>query len=148
MNRMQKMAWAFVISTSVGMVVSLIAVGVFYFYYLVGMPRALIGFCFMGLTGLGGLAPLFIKKDEGAVTADERDVLFQRRAAMAGFATAYLVFGAACMIPFFVLGPNATVAVTWLPMIYMGAGISHYFVYSLTILGQYGWTNRGGKEDE
>jgi hypothetical protein len=25
----------------------------------------------------------------------------------------------------------------------MGAGISHYFIYSVAILCQYGWTSRG-----
>lgn len=144
MNRMQKIAWAFVISTSGAVVVSLVAVGVLYHY--VGMPGALYGFSFMGLTGLGGLAPLLFKKDEGPVVADKRDRLFQRRAAIAGFATAYLVMGAACMIPFFVLGPNAVVSVTWLPMIFMAAGICHCFVYAVTILNQYGWTGKGEQE--
>ena len=145
MNRVQKIAWALVISTSGALAVSLIAVGVLYHY--VGMPRALLGFCMMGLAGLGGLAPVLIKKDEGPVAADERDQLFQRRAAIAGFATAYLVFGAACMIPFFALGPSARISVTWLPTIFMGAGISHFFVYSLAILSQYGWTwaDKGGQ---
>jgi len=120
--------------------VSLVAVGILTWY--VGMPRALLGFCFMGLSGLGGLAPLVFKKDPGAARVDERDELFHRRAAIAGFATAYLVFGAASMIPFIVLGPQAMVPVRWLPAIYMGAGLSHYFVHSLTILSQYGWTSK------
>ena len=144
MNRVQKIAWALVISTSGALGVSLITVGVLYHY--VGMPKALLGFCMMGLSGLGGLAPVLIKKDKGPVAADERDQLFQRRAAIAGFATAYMVFGAACMIPFFVLGPSARIAVTWLPTIFMGAGISHFFVYSLVILSQYGWNGRGEQQ--
>jgi len=134
----------FVISTSAALVISLVAVGILYQY--VGMPRALIGFSFMGITGLGGLAPLLFRKDEGSVAADERDQLFQRRAAIAGFATAYMVFGGACMIPFFILGPAAVISVTWLPMIFMGAGISHYFIYAVTILSQYGWSGKGGQE--
>lgn len=142
MNRIQKISWVFVISISAAFVVSLAAVGIRYHY--VGMPKALIGFSFMGLAGLGGLAPLLIKKDPGPVVADERDKLFQRRAAIAGFATAYLVFGAACMIPFSVLGPKAMIRVTWLPMIFMGAGLCHYFMYSVAILAQYG---RGGKDE-
>lgn len=141
MNRVQKIAWVFVTSITVAFVISLMAVGVAYYY--VGMPKALYGFCLMGLAGLAGLAPLLVKKDEGPVQADERDVSIQKRAARAGFATAYLVFGAACMIPFFVLGPNAKVGVTWLPTIYMGAGFSHFFVYSFAILSQYGWASNG-----
>jgi hypothetical protein len=141
MNRMQKIAWAFVVSISVALVASLVAVAILYHY--VGMPKALLGFCLMGLFGLAGLAPLLVRKDNAPVETDERDLLFQRRAAIAGFATAYLVFGAACMIPFFVLGPNAKVSIAWLPTIFMGAGISHYFIYSVAILCQYGWTSRG-----
>lgn len=140
MNRAQKIAWAFVISISVATVVSLVAVGVLNLY--VGMPRALLGFSFMGLSGFAGLAPLLLKKDEGPVAVDERDVVIHRRAAIAGFATAYLVFGAACMLPFFVLGPKAMVSVRWLPTVFMGAGLSHYLVHSLTILSQYGWTSK------
>jgi hypothetical protein len=140
MNRAQKIAWAFVISTSTATSASLVAVGILSLY--VGMPRALLGFCFMGLSGLGGLAPLLIKKDETPLVVDERDDLFHRRAAFAGFATAYLVFGAASLIPFFILGPRAMVPVRWLPMIFMGAGLSNLLVYSLTILSQYGWTSK------
>jgi hypothetical protein len=140
MNRTQKIAWAFVVTTSAATVASLVAVGILSLY--VGMPRALLGFCFMGLSGLGGLAPLIIKKDEGPVVTDERDDLFRRRAAFAGFATAYLVFGAASLIPFFILGPRAMVPVRWLPMIFMGAGLSNFLIYSLTILSQYGWHSR------
>jgi hypothetical protein len=144
MNRVQKIAWAFVVSISAAFVVSLAAVGVLYSY--VGMPKALIGFSFMGLTGLGGLAPLAVKKDEGPVVIDERDRLFQKRAATAGFATAYMVMGAACMIPFFVLGPYAAISVIWLPVVFMAAGISHYFIYAVAILNQYGWTSKGEQE--
>ena len=140
MNRAQKIAWVFVVTLSGALVLSLVAVGVLYFY--VGMPRALLGFSFMGLSGLAGLAPLICKKDPGAVPADERDQLFHRRAAIAGFATTYLLFGAACMIPFFLLGPKAMISVKWLPAIYMGAGLAHYLVHSLTILSQYGWTSK------
>jgi len=136
-NRAQKIAWAVVIIISTALAASLLAVGILTWY--VGMPRALLGFCFMSLSGFGGLAPLVFKKDPGAAHVDERDELFHRRAAIAGFATAYLVFGAACMIPFVVLGHRAMVPVRWLPAIFMGAALSHYFVYSLTILSQYGW---------
>ncbi len=144
MNRIQKIAWMFVISTSAALVISLVAVGILYQY--AGMPRALIGFSFMGLTGLGGLAPLLFRKEQGSVVADERDQLFQRRAAIAGFTTAYMIFGAACMIPFFVFGPDFMISVKWLPMIFMGAGISHYFIYAVTILSQYGWSGKGEQQ--
>jgi hypothetical protein len=49
------------------------------------------------------------------------------------------------MIPFFVLGPEADVSVTWLPQILIGAGLSNAFVYSVVILEQYGWREKGEK---
>jgi hypothetical protein len=49
------------------------------------------------------------------------------------------------MIPFFVLGPKANIPVTWLPMIFGGAGLSHFFAHSVAILVQYGWGGKGEK---
>ena len=141
MSRAQKMALLMVITTSFGFILSCIAIAILYLKF--GMPKALAGLGFLGIAGFGGLGPLIFKKDKGKVTFDERDRLIQRRAALAGFAAAYLVAGLACMIPFFVLGPKANVSVIWLPMIFMGAGISHFFVHSVVILVQYG---RGGKK--
>ena len=132
-----------VITTLSAFLLSCIAVAILYFK--VGMPRALLGFLLMCLSGLAGLSPLIFKKDKGKVIFDERDRLVKERAGLGGFTAAYLFVGMACMIPFFVLGPEANVSVTWLPQIFIGAGISHAFVYSVVILEQYGWR---GKNDE
>jgi hypothetical protein len=113
-------------------------------YLKLGLPKASAGVAFMGISGLAGFAGLIYKKDEDQVVCDERDVEINRRAALAGFGTAYLVMGLACMLPFFVLGPNGTLSVQWLPMIFMGAGLSHYLVYSIAILEQYG---KGANDD-
>ena len=141
MNRAQKMAWLFVITISVAVLLAGGAVGIL--YLKLGLPKALAGLGFLGIAGFGGLGPLIFKKDKGKVTFDERDGLIQRRAALAGFTAAYLVVGLGCMIPFFVLGPEANVTVKWLPMIFAGAVLSHFFMHSVVILIQYG---RGGKE--
>lgn len=139
MNRAQKIAWSVVVCTGAAFVVSLVAVAVAYRY--VGMPKALLGFSFMGLTGVAGLAPLVFRHEQGPVAADERDQLIRRRAALAGFAAAYLFVGTACMAPFFALGPEARISLVWLPQIFIGAGIANFFVHSIAILSQYG---RGG----
>ena len=143
MNRAQKMAWLFVITISVAVLLAGGVVGIL--YVKLGTPKALAGLGFLGIAGFGGLGPLIFKKDKGAVTCDERDKLINRRAALAGFGAAYMVVGLVCMIPFFVLGPKANISVTWLPMIFMGAGITHFFAHSVAILIQYGW---GGKKNE
>jgi len=143
MNRAQKIAWSLVITISLGAIVSGIAVAIL--YVKIGMPKALLGFSFMGIAGLGGFSPLIFKKDKGKVTFDERDRLIKRNAALAGFGASYLFVGAACMIPFSVLGPKATVSVTWLPHIFGGAALSVFFVTSVAVLIQYGWK---GKDNE
>jgi len=87
---------------------------------------------------------LIFRKDKGKVEFDERDHVINQRAALAGFGAAYMVVGLVCMIPFFVLGPKANVSVTWLPMIFVGAGLSSFFAHSVAILIQYG--RRGERE--
>jgi len=125
------------------MIAGCVAFGVLYF--TVGMPKAAAGFGFVGIAGLGGLAPLLIKKDKGSVTFDERDRLIKRRAALAGFGTSYLFVGLACMLPFFILGPKASISVGWLPEIFGGAALILFFVHSVAILVQYGWGGKGEK---
>lgn len=141
MKRIQKIAWSLVITISVGFILSCIAIGVL--YVKLGMPKALAGFAFMGIAGLGGFSPLIFGKDKGKVTFDERDKLIKRRAALAGFAASYLFVGLACMIPFSVLGPRASISVCWLPNIFAGTALGPFFVTSVAILVQYGW--RGEK---
>ena len=143
MNRAQKMALTMVITILSAFLLSCIAVAILYFK--VGMPRALLGFLLMCLSGLAGFSPLIFKKDKGKVILDERDRLIKERAGLGGFTAAFLFVGMVCMIPFFVLGPDRAISVTWLPNIFIGAGISHAFVYSVVILEQYGW---GGKDGE
>jgi hypothetical protein len=117
MNRIQKMAWWMVIWISAGAILAAIAVAVSYF--IIGMPWSIAraGLAFVGIAGFGGLAPLIFKKDKGKVTCDERDLLINNRAAVAGFCAAFLVTGLGCMLPFSMLGPEATISVTWLPNI-------------------------------
>ncbi len=143
MNKMQKAAWWMVVWISIGVVSAVIAIVVSYFK--VGMPKALAGIGFLGIAGLGGLGVLIFGKDKGKVTCDERDRLINSRAAVAGFGAAYLITGFACMLPFSILGPEATISITWLPMIFVAAGLTSFFVHSLAILVQYGWRGRDGK---
>ena len=145
MNRIQKMAWWMAAWISAGVILAVIAVAVLYF--IVGMPWSIAraGLGFIGIAGFGGLASLIFKKDPGKVTCDERDRLINNRAAAAAFASAYLVTGLACMLPFFILGPAATISVTWLPSIFMAAGLTAFFVHSVTILVQYGWRAKGNE---
>jgi len=143
MNRMQKIAWLFVVTISLSVIFSIAAT--ILLYAKLGMPKAQAGLAFLAIAGLGGLGPLVFKKDKGSVTCDERDKQIKRRAALASFGASYLIVGAACMIPFFILGPKASISVTWLPNIFGVAAICAFFTHSVAILVQYG---RGGRNDE
>ena len=114
-------------------------------YNKYGMPKATAGLGFLGIAGIAGAGPAVFRKDSSKYVPDERDQLISKNSATAGFATAYAVTGFACMLPLEFLGIKATIEVTWLPMIFMAAGLSHFFAYSVAILIQYG---RGGKENE
>jgi Predicted membrane protein (DUF2178) len=145
MNRIQKMAWWMAIWISAGVILAAIAVTVLFF--VIGLPWSIAraGLAFLGIAGVGGLAPFIFKKDKGKVTCDERDRLINSQAAKAAFASAYFMTGLACMLPFFVLGPAATISVEWLPNIWMAAGFTAFLVHSIAILIQYGWR---AKENE
>jgi hypothetical protein len=143
MNRAQKIAWLMVIMISLAVLVAGVAVGIL--YVKLGMPLALAGLGFLGIAGFGGLGPLIFRKDDGSVTYDERDRLIHSRAALAGFGAAYMVVGLACMVPFFVLGPSNSISIIWLPMVFGGAGLSHFFAHSVAVLVQYGWGGKGEK---
>ena len=143
MNRIQKMAWWMAIWILAGVILAAIAVAVLFF--VIGMPWSIAraGLGFIGIAGFGGLASLIFKKDPGKVTCDERDRLINSRAAVAGFCAAFLVTGLGCMLPFSILGAEATIPVTWLPNIFGSAGFAVFLVHSIAILVQYGW--RGEK---
>lgn len=142
MNRMQKIAWFFVITISIAVASTLLATIIL--YVKIGWPRALVGLAFMGLVGLGGLSSLIFPRRKDEAVPDERDHLIKKNAAMTGFVAAFLVCCLACMIPFFVLGPGGSISVRWLPLIWGSVFITAFFAQSVAILVQYG---RGTKDD-
>ncbi len=142
MNRTYRIARFTVIVIAISCLLS--GVACLILYLKMGFPKASAGLAFMSILSLLGFTPLMYKEDRGKVVCDERDAEINRRAALAGFGTAYLVTGLACMLPFFVLGPKGSISVQCLPMIFMGAGICHGLSYSIAILTQYG---KGGGDD-
>jgi hypothetical protein len=135
MNRIQKMSWLTVITQGTAFLSAAIAVTIL--YYLFGFPIATSGFGFLGIAGIGGLGPIIFKKDPGAVMC-ERDRAINSTAAKAGFGASYGIFGLLCMGIWFVKGPNAVIDVGVLPIIWMLAGLTCFFVHALTILILYG----------
>jgi len=144
MKRIQKTAWICVICMLLAIVVALTILVI---HFLTGAPDiifAVIIPCCMG-PALAVEMSLFVPIDKGKVVQDERDIMIRKNAATAGFVGAFLFTCAACMIPFFVLGPDALIEVKWLPQIWIGTFISQFFFYSLAIVAEYGF---GGKENE
>jgi hypothetical protein len=143
MNREQKMAWVCVIFMSLAITA---AFTVLLIHFLVGTPKALYAVVFPCVGApLSGLICLFIPKDKGKVTRDERDLMIRKNAAHAGFIGAFLFTCVACMTPFFVLGPDAAISVKWLPQIWIGTFVAQFFFYSLTIIVDYGRAGKGEK---
>ncbi|MDH4238163.1 MAG: hypothetical protein OEW48_01235 [Phycisphaerae bacterium] len=143
MNREQKIALLMIIAISAGVVAGCVVFGILYF--IVGIPGSLAGFAFIGIGGLGGLGSLIFKKDKGKITFDERDKLIKEKAKLAGFTASFLFAGLGCMIPFFILGPKASISVIWLPNIWCGTFLTAFFVHSVAIMVQYGRTGKGEK---
>ncbi|MFH1615879.1 MAG: DUF2178 domain-containing protein [Planctomycetota bacterium] len=140
MKRIQKIAMFIFVVFTCAFILTAIAIAVAYAKF--GFPGAWGGLGFMGIAGIGGLAQLFFKKDPEKVEYDERDHYIQKRAALTGFALAYLVVGLATMLPFTILGPNAPITTNWLPLIFGAAGLTNFYAWSIAILTLYGWRNK------
>lgn len=142
MNCAQKTAWftLIVVSLAVGLSIVTFAVGFFVF----GVPahRAAAGFGFMGIVGLIGLTPILFRKSEGKVPYDERDTAIQRRAVCAAYGIFWVLFVAAAMVPWFLLGPQGAITVNYLPWMVFGGMSVVMLVQAVVTLAQYGWTNK------
>ena len=145
MNRIQKMAWWMAICISAGVIPAAIAIAILHFTN--GMPwsTARVGLKFLGIAGFGGLGPLIFKKDPDKATCDERERFIYIKANLAGLVAACLITGLACMLPFFIMGPDAMISVGRLPDIFLAVTFTFFFIQSVAILVQYG---RGGSHNE
>jgi len=145
MNRAQKIARFSLIVVLIALTLSAIATGVLYF--VVGLPirRALGGFAFISVVGLCGLSPVLFRKEKGQVEFDERDLLIHKKASLAAYSIFWLLFVAACMVPFFILGPKGTISVKYLPAMVFGGMVTVMLVQSIVTLEEYGWRGKGEK---
>ena len=142
MNRAQRIAWftLIVLALALGLSAAAFCVG----YFILGVPanRAAAGFGFMGIMGFLGLTPALFKKSNKRVQCDERDLMIQRNASIAAYATFWVLFVAAAMVPWFVTGPNGTITVNYLPWMVFGGMFVVMLVQALVTLQQYGWTSQ------
>ena len=141
MNREQKLALWFLVSTVIGLAATAITVCLLYLKF--GMPKAMAGLGMISTAWLGGFAWFFVRKDKGKVTFDERDAMIKKSANQVGFIAAFVFACLACMTPMVVLGSGASIKVGLLPMIWFGAMLTQAFFYSIAILVGYGRRDKG-----
>ena len=143
MNREQKRAWAIVISMSLA---ALLGAAALVSRHLEFDTPTIVLFVAAGvIQGAGVVAALRFKPDKGAVTSDERDKQIEKNAHLAGFGAVYLFVIVASFAPIGILGEKASVPVTWLPLLLVGAGLCQAYTMCVATLVQYG---RGGNDHE
>jgi hypothetical protein len=139
MNRIQKMAWFTLAMLVLAAGLSVAAFSVAHFIFGLPANRAVGGFGFIGIMGFSGLAPLLFRKDKDHVQLDERDLLIMRKAMIAAYSVFWLLFVAAAMVPWFIIGPNGKFTVNYLPWMVFGGMFVVMLVQSLVTLSEYGW---------
>ncbi|HIJ70509.1 MAG TPA: hypothetical protein HPP87_04000 [Planctomycetes bacterium] len=143
MNRWQKIAWYNVFVIIFTFILTGLCVGVLTIKH--GMPKALSGLGMLGMLGLLGLSGFIFKKKKHNVEFDERDRLIFYRSIQITFAIFWPLFTAACMIPWFIIGPNNLIPINVLPLMLVAIAISLIAAQSIAVLVQYG---RGEKDGQ
>ncbi len=143
MNRTQKMAWFTLIMLALAAGLSSAAFSVAYFIFDLPANRAAGGFGFIGIMGFVGLAPLIFKKDKSRVQTDERDLLIKQKAMLAAYSVFWVLFVAAAMVPWFIIGPDGSITVNYLPWMVFGGMFVVMLVQSIVFLEQYGLKSKG-----
>jgi archaellum biogenesis protein FlaJ (TadC family) len=143
MNSEQKRAWAIVLSMSLAAVLCVAALVLRHFE--LRLPAILLFVAAAVVQGAGVVVCFRIKPDPGAVTSDERDKQIEKNAYLAGFGAVYLFVIVASFAPIGILGEKASIPVTWLPFLLVGAGLCQAYAMCVATLVQYG---RGGNSHE
>ena len=143
MNRWQKIAWYNLIVVSVTFSITAAVVGILAVKY--GMPKALSGLGFLGTLGLLGLSGIIFRNKKNQIDYDERDKLIFYRSIQITCAVFWPLFTAACMIPWFIVGPKSSIPSNTLPLMLGAIGITLILLQSLATLVQYGREPKGEK---
>jgi hypothetical protein len=85
------------------------------------------------------------KQSPAEVDSDERDNLIKYRAVVACFVSVWVLLAAATAIPQFVVGEKAAIPVWLLSFVNLGVLFLAMLVYSVAVLIQYGWGQKGEK---
>lgn len=142
MNRQQKIAWFSLIVIALALVLSVTTFSIGFFILDVPARKASAAFAFMGITGLIGLTPFLFKKDKGKVELDERDLQITRNAMLAAYSAFWVLFVAAAMVPWFIIGPGGSITVNYLPWMVFGGMFVVMLIQSIVYLEEYGWRDK------
>ena len=84
------------------------------------------------------------KQSPDEVGSDERDKLIQKRAVLASFISVWILLFAVSVIPQFIFGPDATIAVWSLTLVNITVFVAAGLVYCVAVLVQYRQEKNGG----
>jgi len=93
----------------------------------------------------GGVALVHWKRRPSGVDFDERDNSVRKNAVLAAFVGLWILLFAASIIPTFVAGDAGSIPVCLLPIINIGVFLVVMLIYSVAILAQYNWGDKGEK---
>ena len=143
MNREQKRALAILISMSLTIILAIAAVtmGILHVHWL----GILLLLSVVAVSCAGAVAFFRLRPNQGTVMFDERDKEIHKNASLTSFGIAYLFLMVASFAPAFIVGEKASIPVTWLPWMFVGAGLCHAYAFFVSILIQYG---RGGTDEQ
>ncbi|MCP4609163.1 MAG: hypothetical protein GY845_10670 [Planctomycetes bacterium] len=145
MNKWQKQARFTLIVTGLALVLSLTTVEILRFVFDFNWHRATAGFAFMALMALSRVDPTMFRIKSKKPPLDERDLLIKRKAMVTAYWGFWPIFVLMAMAPFYVYGPDGKVPVTYLCwMVFVGMFVV-MTLYSIAILNEYGWSDKGEK---
>jgi hypothetical protein len=129
MSQLQKYAWFNLAVFGLAVVVYL---------SLVPIMGPIPAFCAFGVCGLWGFGPAIVRRNRpGKIVWDERENAIWLKSGRIAFATFWVVFVIAAMIPWFILGPKGTISVNALPgYVFLGMG-TIWVTQSLAVIIQY-----------
>lgn len=93
----------------------------------------------------GGAVFVHFRRRASEVNNDERDIYVKKNAVFVSFISLWILLFTASLIPGFIAGDEGSIPVPLLPIINMGVFLIAMLVYSISILVQYNWGNKGEK---
>jgi uncharacterized Tic20 family protein len=130
MNLQERIAWFNLAVMALALAVFLVLIP------FLGLFRATGGF---GILGLWGLSPLLAWRKRGTreVIDDERDRAINAKAMLIAYTAFWMFFVSACMVPFFLFGPQGMIPVEVLPLILMVGWLVLMLTSSVATIVQY-----------